>query len=243
MIPISTAVPSRYPPIITWVLIATNCGVFLFQQSLSPAELNEFIDRFALIPARFFASADTDLTAGYFLPFVTMMFLHGGWLHLIFNMWTLWLFGPTIEDRLGHGRYVVFYFCCGIAASFAQAAFNPTSTVPALGASGAIAGVLGCYMGLFPFARIIVLVPILFIPLFFELPAMLFIGFWFLIQVLQGITDLLVPSSAGGVAWWAHIGGFIVGLILIPFIQRPQQKYRAYYADEGILGFDMQGRG
>ena len=243
MIPISTAVPSRYPPIITWVLIATNCGVFLFQQSLSPAELNEFIDRFALIPARFFASADTDLTAGYFLPFVTMMFLHGGWLHLIFNMWTLWLFWPTIEDRLGHGRYVVFYFCCGIAASFAQAAFNPTSTVPALGASGAIAGVLGCYMGLFPFARIIVLVPILFIPLFFELPAMLFIGFWFVIQVLQGITDLLVPSSAGGVAWWAHIGGFIVGLILIPFIQRPQQKYRAYYADEGILGFDMQGRG
>ena len=220
MIPIRTAVPSRYPPIITWVLIATNCGVFLFQQSLSPAELNEFIDRFALIPARFFASADTDLTAGYFLPFVTMMFLHGGWLHLIFNMWTLWLFGPTIEDRLGHGRYVVFYFCCGIAASFAQAVFNPTSTVPALGASGAIAGVLGCYMGLFPFARIIVLVPILFIPLFFELPAMLFIGFWFLIQVLQGITDLLVPSSAGGVAWWAHVGGFacgaLMGLILPP---------------------------
>jgi membrane associated rhomboid family serine protease len=242
MIPIGTAVPSRYPPIITWVLIATNCGVFLFQQSLSPAELHDFIDRFALIPARFFASADTDLTAGYFLPFVTMMFLHGGWLHLIFNMWTLWLFGPTIEDRLGHGRYVVFYFCCGIAASFAQAVFNPTSTVPALGASGAIAGVLGCYMGLFPFARIIVLVPILFLPLFFELPAMLFIGFWFLIQVLQGITDLLVPSSAGGVAWWAHIGGFIVGLILIPFVQRSQQKYRAYYADEGILGFDTQGR-
>lgn len=243
MIPIGTAVPSRYPPIITWILIATNCGVFLFQQGLSPAELNEFIDRFALIPARFFASADTDLAADDFLPFVTMMFLHGGWLHLIFNMWTLWLFGPTIEDRLGHGRYVIFYFCCGIAASFAQAVFNPTSTVPALGASGAIAGVLGCYMGLFPFARVIVLVPILFLPLFFELPAMLFIGFWFLIQVLQGITDLLVPSSAGGVAWWAHIGGFIVGLILIPFIQRSQQKYRAYYADEGILGFDTQGRG
>jgi membrane associated rhomboid family serine protease len=243
MIPIRTAVPSRYPPIITWVLIATNCGVFLFQQSLSPAELNEFIDRFALIPARFFASADTDLTAADFLPFVTMMFLHGGWLHLIFNMWTLWLFGPTIEDRLGHGRYVVFYFCCGIAASFAQVVFNPTSTVPTLGASGAIAGVLGCYMGLFPFARIIVLVPILFLPLFFELPAMLFIGFWFLIQVLQGIADLLMPSSEGGVAWWAHVGGFLVGLILIPFIQRPKQKYRAYYADEGILGFDTQGRG
>jgi membrane associated rhomboid family serine protease len=243
MIPIGTAVPSRYPPIITWVLIATNCGVFLFQQSLSPAELNEFIDRFALIPARFFASADADLGASDFLPFVTMMFLHGGWLHLIFNMWTLWLFGPTIEDRLGHGRYVVFYFCCGIAASLAQVVFNPTSTVPTLGASGAIAGVMGCYMGLFPFARVIVLVPILFLPLFFELPAMLFIGLWFLIQVFLGITELLVPSSEGGVAWWAHVGGFTVGLILIPFIQRPQRKYRAYYADEGILGFDTQGRG
>ena len=202
MIPGGTAVPTRYPAITTWVLIVLNCGVFLFQQSLSPAELNDFIDRFALIPARFFASADTDLAAADFLPFFTMMFLHGGWLHLIFNMWTLWLFGPTIEDRLGHGRYVVFYFFCGVAAAFAQVVFNPTSTVPTLGASGAIAGVIGCYMGLFPFARVIVLVPILFIPLFFEMPAMLFIGLWFLIQVFQGIADLFMPRPAA-----ASLGG------------------------------------
>jgi membrane associated rhomboid family serine protease len=245
MIPIGTAVPSRYPPIITWVLIATNCIVFLFQQSLSPAELNEFINQFALIPARYvdvFADGGRGLEAADFLPFVTMMFLHAGWLHLIFNMWTLWLFGPTIEDRLGHGRYAVFYFCCGVAAALAHAVFNATSTVPALGASGAIAGVLGCYMGLFPFARVIVLVPILFLPLFFEMPAIIFIALWFLIQIFQGIAELLTSSSGAGVAWWAHIGGFIVGLVLVPFIQRPAQKYRAYYADEGILGFNTQGR-
>jgi membrane associated rhomboid family serine protease len=245
MIPIGTAVPSRYPPIITWVLIATNCIVFLFQQSLSPAELNEFINQFALIPARYvdvFADGGRGLQAADFLPFVTMMFLHAGWLHLIFNMWTLWLFGSTIEDRLGHGRYAVFYFCCGVAAALAHAVFNATSTVPALGASGAIAGVLGCYMGLFPFARVIVLVPILFLPLFFEMPAIIFIALWFLIQIFQGIAELLTSSSGAGVAWWAHIGGFIVGLVLVPFIQRPAQKYRAYYADEGILGFNTQGR-
>jgi membrane associated rhomboid family serine protease len=243
MIPIGTAVPARYPPMITWLLIAANCGIFLFQQSLSPAELNDFIDRFALVPAHFFASAETELTAADFLPFVTMMFLHGGWFHLIFNMWTLWLFGPTVEDRVGYGRYIGFYFCCGIAASIAHLAFNPTSTEPALGASGAIAGVLGCYLGLFPFARVIVLVPILFLPLFFELPAMLFIGFWFLIQVLAGITELLIASPGGGVAWWAHVGGFIAGLILTPFIRQPVRNYRAYYADEGILGFNRRGLG
>jgi membrane associated rhomboid family serine protease len=188
MIPTKTAVPSRCPPIITWVLIAANCAVFLCEQSLGPTESNEFIDQFALIPARYydlFTYGNTDLSASDFPPFVTMMFLHGGWLHLIFNMWTLWLFGPTVEDRLGHGRYLVFYFCCGIAAALAQVVFSLTSTVPTLGASGAIAGVVGCYMGLFPFARVIVLVPILFLPLFFPLPAAVCIGLWFLIQVFE----------------------------------------------------------
>jgi membrane associated rhomboid family serine protease len=244
MIPLRTAIPTRYPPIITWLLIASNCLVFLYQQSLSPAELNEFINQFALVPARYtgaFADGSETFNAADFIPFITMMFMHGGWLHLIFNMWTLWLFGPTIEDRLGHGRYLVFYFCCGIAASLAQVIFNPTSTIPALGASGAIAGVLGCYMGLFPFARVIVLVPILFLPLFFELPAMVFIGLWFLIQMAQGFADLITASDSGGIASWAHIGGFLMGLVLIPFIQRPERGYRPYYADEGILGFNTQG--
>ena len=155
MIPIRNAVPTRYPPVITWMLIATNCLVFLFQNSLSPDELLLFLSQFALIPARYsevLASGNTDLAAMDILPFFSMMFLHGGWLHLIFNMWTLWLFGPTIEDRLGHGRYLAFYLACGLAASVAHVIFNPTSIVPALGASGAIAGILGCYMRLFPLA-------------------------------------------------------------------------------------------
>jgi len=156
-------------------------------------------------------------------------------------MWMLWLFGPSIEDRIGHLRYAVFYLSCGLVASLTHVVFNPTSTVPALGVSGAIAGVLGCYMGLFPLARIIVVVPILFLPFFFEVPAFVFIGLWFFIQVFQGTAELLTASSGAGVAWWAHIGGFIAGLILIPFLRRSEQSYRAYYADEGVLGFNPQG--
>jgi membrane associated rhomboid family serine protease len=243
MIPIRNAVPSRYPPVVTWLLIATNCLVFLLQNSLSPAELEEFLRDFALIPARYTAAlAYGDLSPDDLFPFFTMMFLHGGWLHLIFNMWTLWLFGPTVEDRLGHGRYLAFYLACGFAASIAHVFFNPTSIVPALGASGAIAGVLGCYMRLFPLARVVVVVPILFIPLFFEVYAFVFVGLWFLIQIFEGTLELLVTSSGEGVAWWAHVGGFVAGLTLGPLLVRSEQRYRAYYPDEGVLGFDTQGR-
>jgi membrane associated rhomboid family serine protease len=245
MIPIRNAVPSRYPPVVTWLLIATNCLIFLLQNSLSPAELEEFLRDFALIPARYTAAlayGEAELSAADLFPFFSMMFLHGGWLHLIFNMWTLWLFGPTAEDRLGHGRYLAFYLACGLAASIAHVFFNPTSIVPALGASGAIAGVLGCYMRLFPLARVVVVVPILFIPLFFEVYAFLFVGLWFLIQIFQGALELLLPSSGGGVAWWAHVGGFVAGLTLGPLLVRSEQRYRAYYPDEGVLGFDTQGR-
>jgi membrane associated rhomboid family serine protease len=245
VIPIRNAVPCRYPPVVTWLLIATNCLVFLLQNSLSPVELEEFLRDFALIPARYtavLAYGETDLTAADLVPFFTMMFLHGGWLHLIFNMWTLWLFGSTVEDRLGRGRYLAFYLACGVAASIAHVAFNPTSMVPALGASGAIAGVLGCYMRLFPLARVIVVVPILFIPLFFEVYAFVFVGLWFLIQIFQGTLELLLPTSGGGVAWWAHVGGFVAGLTLGPLLVQSARRYRAYYPDEGVLGFDTAGR-
>src|ERR1700716_2090860 len=242
MIPIRNTVPSRYPPVVTWMLIATNCLVFLFQSGLDPDELEVFVRQFALIPALYsdvFFTGEVDATAADVLPLFTMMFLHGGWLHLILNMWTLWLFGPTVEDRLGHGRYLVFYVACGVAASVAQLFFNPTSLVPALGASGAIAGVLGCYMRLFPLARVIVLVPILFIPLFFEVYASVFVGLWFLLQVLQGTAELLMPSTSGGVAWWAHVGGFVAGFLLGPLLVRSD---RVYYPDEGVFGFATEGR-
>jgi membrane associated rhomboid family serine protease len=243
MIPIRNAVPSRYPPVVTWLLIATNCLVFLLQNSLSPADLEEFLRDFALIPARYTAGfVDGDVSVADLFPFFTMMFLHGGWLHLILNMWTLWLFGPTVEDRLGHGRYLAFYLACGLAASIAHVVFNPTSIVPALGASGAIAGVLGCYLRLFPMARVVVVVPIIFIPLFFEVYAFVFVGLWFLVQLFQGTAELLLGISAGGVAWWAHVGGFVAGLALGPLLVQSERRYRAYYPDEGVLGFDTQGR-
>jgi membrane associated rhomboid family serine protease len=245
MIPIRNAVPSRYPPVVTGILIATNCLVFLFQDSLSPDELELFLRQFALIPARYseaLASGESDLAAVDFVPFFTMMFLHGGWLHLILNMWTLWLFGPAIEDRLGHLRYLVFFLACGLAASAAHVMFNPTSIVPALGASGAIAGILGSYMRLFPLARVVVVVPILFIPLFFEVYEFVFIGLWFLLQVLQSMIALLLPAASGDVAWWAHVGGFIAGFALGPLLVRSEQRYRVYYPDEGVLGFGTQGR-
>src|SRR5262245_10205692 len=244
MFPIQTSVPLRYPPVITWVLIAANCAVFLYQVSLSPRQLEWFLFNFALIPARYFAPfafGGLELDPLHYVPFVSNIFLHGGWLHLIFNMWTLWLFGRAVEDRLGSSAYAAFYFGCGILASLTHAYFHPTSTVPALGASGAIAGIMGCYVRLFPLARLIVLVPILFVPLFFEVPAIIFVGFWFLTQILQGTMDLLAPSTGGGVAWWAHIGGFVAGLALGPLMTRPQQKYRKHYADEGILGFGPNG--
>src|SRR5215471_18961995 len=205
MFPIKNSVPSRYPALVTWLLIAVNCASFLYEKSLSEVELDSLISSFALVPARYFGASG--LTPTDYLPFLTMMFLHEGWLHLILNMWTLWLFGPTVEDRLGHGRYLAFYLACGLAASIAHVFFNPTSIVPALGASGAIAGVLGCYMRLFPLARVVVVVPILFIPLFFEVYAFVFVGLWFLIQLFQGTAELFMPSASGGVAWWAHVGG------------------------------------
>jgi membrane associated rhomboid family serine protease len=240
MFPIKNAVPTRYPPVVTWALIAMNCTVFLFEISLSPVAEEQFVLTYGLVPARYFEGS-LNSPADY-LPFLTNTFMHGGWLHLIINMWTLWLFGPTVEDRIGHGRYLGFYLACAICASVAHAVFNPTSVVPALGASGAIAGVLGCYMRFFPLARVIVLVPVIFIPLFFEVPAFFFVGLWFLLNLLKGATELFNASEGGGVAWWAHIGGFVVGFVLGPWLRRSEQRYRPYYPDEGVLGFDPSGR-
>jgi membrane associated rhomboid family serine protease len=244
MFPIQNSVPSRYAPVATWVLISVNCLIFVFQDTLSPRELEQLFIRFALIPAFYFGTPAADgagLALLKYLPFATNMFLHAGWLHLIFNMWTLWLFGPAIEDRLGPRRYLSFYLVCGVLASVTHAIFNPTSVVPALGASGAIAGILGCYLRLFPYARIIVVIPILFFPLFFEMYAFIFVGFWFFAQLFQAITELF-STSTSGVAWWAHIGGFVAGYAFGTLLTVPRQYYRNYYPDEGIYGFTPTGR-
>lgn len=245
MFPVRDGIAKRYPATVTLALIVVNSVLFLFQISLSPPALERFLAEFALIPARYFGElASVVPPEGIldYLPFVSNMFLHGSWLHLILNMWTLWIFGPAVEDRLGAVRFLFFYLVAGIAASFAHAFVNAHSVVPALGASGAIAGVIGCYARMFPFARLVMMVPLLFFPFFFEIPAISFAFFWLFTQIIPGITSLVMPTGSGGIAWWAHIGGFIAGWLITPLIRRPVRSYRRFYADEGFYGFQPNGR-
>jgi membrane associated rhomboid family serine protease len=243
MLPLTTTVPVRFPPIATYTLIAINVVVFLLQISVPEQQQEALVYLYGLVPARYFHpgwAARAGLPPSDYLPFLTNIFMHGGWLHLVLNMWTLWLFGGAVEDRLGSWRYLAFYLLCGVAASAAHAFVNADSPVPALGASGAIAGVLGAYMRLFPLSNIVVLVPIIFIPLFFPLPAWLYIAFWFGMNLLQGTAASLQPD-AGGVAWWAHIGGFVAGFLLVSIMSPSRRAYRPYYGDEGVLGFGARG--
>jgi membrane associated rhomboid family serine protease len=218
-------------PVVVWTLIVVNATAFLHQISLGPRELQVFLYHHALVPARYFSPGwahEVGLQPTDLSPFVTNMFLHGGWLHIIVNMWTLWIFGPALEDRLGPMRFSVLYMATGIAASVAHALFNAGSTVPALGASGAIAGVIAAYALRFPYAWIRVLVLIVFIPLFFAVPAMVFAAIWFFTQVLAGTSELLSPFATSGIAWWAHIGGFIAGLAMLHWLEqagRPAVRY------------------
>jgi len=163
------------------------------------------------------------------LPFIASMFLHGGWLHLIGNMWYLWIFGDNVEDRLGHVRFLLFYLLCGIGAGIAHTLLNPASRIPSIGASGAIAGVLGAYFVTFPFAKVLTVVPILFFVQILEIPAILVLGLWFLMQFLYGTASLAVATSAntGGVAWWAHVGGFLIGIVLLRLMGR-RSRYGYY---------------
>lgn len=241
MIPYLDTVARRYPPVVVWTLIAVNVLAFLYQVSLPPPVLERFLFEFALVPARFFGALRAIAPADWW-PFVTNMFLHGGWLHLLFNMWSLWIFGPAVEDRFGPIHFLVFYLACGIAASAAHALANPDSAIPALGASGAIAGVMGCYARMFPAARLVVMVPVGFIPLFFEMPALGFAAIWLLLQIVPGVLSLGQDAAMGGIAWWAHIGGFAAGWVLAPLFRRPQRDYRKYFRDEGSYGFLPDGR-
>lgn len=199
-----------------------NLAAFLYQLSLSAPELQLFLYQHALVPRRYFSPGwayGVGLSPMDLTPFLTNTFLHGGFLHIILNLWTLWIFGPALEDRLGHARFAALYLLAGIAASVTHALFNAASPVPALGASGAIAGVIAAYAVRFPYAWVRVVVPILFIPLFFSIPAIVFAGLWFFVQVIQGTTELLAPFAGSGIAWWAHIGGFIAGLALLFWLE------------------------
>jgi membrane associated rhomboid family serine protease len=227
MIPLRDAIPSQSPPAVTVLLITLNVLAFLYELSLGKA-LDVFIMQYGAVPLRFILAGQMEevSTVERFLPLFTSMFLHGGWLHLGGNMLYLWIFGDNVEDRLGHVRFLLFYLACGLAAALAQIYINPTSKIPMVGACGAVAGVLGAYLVLFPHARVLALIPIVFFFQIVELPALLFLGFWFLMQFLNGAISITAANYAtGGVAWWAHIGGFASGVALaylFPKRKRPQ---------------------
>lgn len=223
MIPLKDTIPSQRYPIITITLIVFNVLAFLFELSLGK-DLSEFFDLFGVVPATYFELRENGAPLWLiYYPFLTSMFLHGGWMHLIGNMIYLWVFGDNVEDRMGHLRFLVFYILCGVAASLVHVYTNPHSEIPAIGASGAISGVLGAYFLLFPHSRIITLIPIFFFFDLIEVPAFVFLGLWFLIQFFSGVASLgaATYATSGGVAWWAHIGGFVAGFLLsFVFVRR-----------------------
>ncbi len=231
MFPIRDSVPSRRTPVVTWTIILANVFVFVFfELPLAPRELRAAFYTWGLVPARYF---DPDWIErlrdppGY-LPFFTSMFLHGGWLHLIGNMWILAIFGDNVEDRMGKARYLAFYVVSGLFAGALHAWTSPASPIPTVGASGAIAGVMGAYFMLFPRARVVAVVPIFFYPFFFTLPAVTYLLFWFLMQLWSGALALAGPAHVGGVAWWAHVGGFAAGALFYGFfLERPRRPAAA----------------
>ena len=205
MIPLRDIIPSRTVPYITITIIALNALAWLFEVSLSPEVLEQFLRIYGVVPADFTAPT-----------LITSMFLHGSWMHVIGNMWYLWIFGDNVEDRLGHGRFIVFYLLCGIAAAIGQIAIDPLSTLPTIGASGAIAGVMGAYFVLYPRSRVLTLVPLILWWELFELPAIVLLGFWFLMQLFSAAGSIAVTSGThggGGVAFMAHVAGFVAGMI------------------------------
>jgi membrane associated rhomboid family serine protease len=218
MIPLRDRNPSGTFPAVTIAVIVACTAAFLYELSLGQG-LNRFLMEFALVPGQVSYGIQTgEHWRGIVPPFFTSMFLHGGWLHLIGNMWFLWIFGDNVEDALGSFRFVFFYLACGLAAGFTHFILGPSSAVPTIGASGAIAGVLGGYLVLYPGARVLTLVPLGFFMRIMELPAALMIGLWFLIQLASGL--LTQGMEGGGVAWWAHVGGFIAGLALVKLLRK-----------------------
>jgi membrane associated rhomboid family serine protease len=200
MFPLSDVIPSRTFPIATITLIVINAIVFLYEATLPDAALRHFVAQYGLIPAYFSWGA-----------VLTSMFLHGGWLHVIGNMLYLWIFGDNVEDRLGHVGYVVFYLAAGTTAALLQVMMAPGSMVPMVGASGAIAGVMGAYFVLYPQSRVLTAVLIFFYLELIEIPAIFFLGIWFLMQLFSGVGSIGAAADTGGVAFWAHVGGFVSG--------------------------------
>jgi membrane associated rhomboid family serine protease len=218
MFPISDVIPSRTVPFVTVSLIIANALVFLYMLTLPDGQLEGFVSTYAVVPAAFAVPT-----------LFTSQFLHAGWMHIIGNMLYLWIFGDNVEDRLGHVGFLVFYLGAGAVAAILQVYFNPYSTVPMLGASGAIAGVMGAYFVLYPQSRVLTAI---FIVIFFdvvEIPAVFFLGIWFIMQLLSGVGSLgITNSAAGGTAFWAHVGGFVVGVLTGLILRSRDRRWVGY---------------
>jgi membrane associated rhomboid family serine protease len=214
MIPLRDVIPSRTTPYVTVTIIVLNSLAWLFELSLPHEELNQFLTVYGVVPAHF-----------AWPTLITSMFLHAGWVHVIGNMWYLWIFGDNVEDSLGHGRFIVFYLLCGIVAAFGQILIQPDSTLPTIGASGAIAGVLGAYFVLYPQSRVLTLLPLIIIWEIVELPAVVLLGFWFLYQLFSAGTIAMTASTGGGgVAFMAHVAGFLFGVVAVFVFKRRQRS-------------------
>ena len=213
MIPLRDVIPSRTTPYVTITIIGLNALAWIYEISMPRGQLSAFLQVFGVVPAAF--SAPTLLTS---------MFLHGSWSHAIGNMWYLWIFGDNVEDRMGHGRFIVFYLLCGIVAAVGQIVAAPQSTLPMIGASGAIAGVMGAYFVLYPHSRVLTLVPLIIFFEIIELPAIMLLGFWFLMQLFSAgdIAVTTATAGAGGIAFMAHVAGFVMGVVgVFAFRKKP----------------------
>jgi membrane associated rhomboid family serine protease len=222
VIPLRDVIPSRTTPVVTISLVVLNSLVFLYQLTLGE-RVEEFVYTFGLVPANF-----------SWISVFTSMFLHGGFLHVAGNMLYLWIFGDNVEDRMGHGRFLAFYLLCGITAALAQTIIVPDSPVPMVGASGAIAGVMGAYFVLYPHSRIVTLLPIFIFWQVIEVPAIFFLGVWFVMQFLSGVGSIARVTGgepAGGVAFWAHVAGFAAGLVGVFLFKQPERERVEWWND------------
>ena len=219
MIPLKDKNPPHTFPFVNYLLIAANVIVFFYELSLGK-QLDPFIAKYGLVPQRYFYDVAHHISPLLrYVPFLSSMFLHGGWMHIIGNMWFLFIFGDNVEDKMGHQSYLVFYLLGGLAAAVIQLLSSVGSSVPTIGASGAISSVLGAYIVMFPRAKIVTLLPIFFFFDIIDISAFLFIGFWFLMQVVSGVQAIGIDTS-GGIAWWAHIGGFAAGIMMVPIFSK-----------------------
>lgn len=238
MFPIQTNVFARHEPIVTWLIIGLNALVFFFELELPKETLEQVTYLFGTVPARFTHpdwAAEVGFPLNSYWPFLTSMFLHGGWLHIIGNMWTLFVFGRNVEDQMGPARFLVFYLLCGVVSGIVHTIVNADSTLPAIGASGAIAGVMGAYLVMFPLSRVVIMIPIFIFPFFFDVIAVFYLAYWFLLQFFSGAFALVKTSDGGGIAFWAHVGGFLGGIALFALFLRPREERRACHADEGCV--------